>query len=155
MCSEYYVYGHRSGDLFVLKVMIYLLSLHEIMFYFIFVHNYILILDKAFNINHFVCLISYTFHCLLFLSPSLNSGGMRVKHDLIGCLYMFSVTWSIAIARLVFHRDVRCLLEVGISKVMFAQVGLLVHALSMLNFDGLYLNNLSIFLLINKYCTIR
>jgi len=45
MCSEYYVYGHRSGDLFVLKVMIYLLSLHEIMFYFLFVHNYILILD--------------------------------------------------------------------------------------------------------------
>jgi hypothetical protein len=26
---------------------------------------------------------------------------------------------------------------VGISKVMFAQVGLLVHALSILNFDGL------------------
>jgi hypothetical protein len=69
MCSEYYVYGHRSGDLFVLKVMIYLLSLHEIMFYFLFVHNYILILDKTFNIDHFVCLISYTFHCLLFLSP--------------------------------------------------------------------------------------
>jgi hypothetical protein len=33
--------------------------------------------------------------------------------------------------------DVQCLLEVGISKVMFAQVGLLVHALSILNFDGL------------------
>jgi hypothetical protein len=29
------------------------------------------------------------------------------------------------------------LFEVGISKVMFAQVGLLVHALSILNFDGL------------------
>ena len=29
--------------------------------------------------------------------------------------------------------------EVGISKVMFAQVGLLVHALSILNFDGLYI----------------
>ena len=40
---------------------------------------------------------------------------MRVKHDLIGCLYMFSVTWSIAIARLFFHRDARCLFEVGIS----------------------------------------
>ena len=37
-----------------------------------------------------------------------------------------------------FHRDVRCLFEVGISKVMFAQVGLLVHALSILNFGGLY-----------------
>jgi hypothetical protein len=36
-----------------------------------------------------------------------------------------------------FHRDVRCLFEVGISKVMLAQVGLLVHALSILNFDGL------------------
>ena len=33
---------------------------------------------------------------------------------------------------------VRCLFEVGISKVMFAQVGLLVHALSILNIDGLY-----------------
>jgi hypothetical protein len=73
MCSAYYVYGHRPGDLFVLKVMIYLLSLHEIMF-FIFVHNYILILDKAFNIDHFVCLISYTFHCLLFLSPFIELG---------------------------------------------------------------------------------
>jgi hypothetical protein len=30
------------------------------------------------------------------------------------------------------------LFEVGISKVMFAQVGLLVHALSILNIDGLY-----------------
>jgi hypothetical protein len=30
------------------------------------------------------------------------------------------------------------LFEVEISKVMFAQVGLLVHALSILNFDGLY-----------------
>jgi hypothetical protein len=28
-------------------------------------------------------------------------------------------------------------IEVGISKAMFAQVGLLVHALSILNFDGL------------------
>ena len=28
--------------------------------------------------------------------------------------------------------------EVGISKVKFAQVSLLVHALSILNFDGLY-----------------
>jgi hypothetical protein len=74
MCSEYYVYGHRSGDLFVLKVMIYLLSLHEIMFYFIFVHNYILILDKSFNIDHFVCLISYMFQCLLFLSPFIELG---------------------------------------------------------------------------------
>ena len=37
-----------------------------------------------------------------------------------------------------FHRDVRCLFEVGISMVMYAQVGLLVHALSILNFDGLY-----------------
>ena len=45
---------------------------------------------------------------------------------------------AIAISRLVFHRDVRCLLEVGISKVMYAQVGLLVPALSILNFDGLY-----------------
>jgi hypothetical protein len=35
-----------------------------------------------------------------------------------------------------FHRDVRCLFEVGISMVMYAQVGLLVHALSILNFDG-------------------
>ena len=42
-------------------------------------------------------------------------------------------------AKLVFHRDVRCLFEVGISKIMFAQVGLLVHALSTLNFDGLYI----------------
>jgi hypothetical protein len=74
MCTEYYVYGHRSGELFVLKVMIYLLSLHEIMFYFIFVHNYILILVKAFNIDHVVCLISYTFHCLLFLSPFIELG---------------------------------------------------------------------------------
>ena len=66
MCSdlsEYYVYGHRSGDLFVLKVMIYLLSLHEIMFYFIFVHNYIWILDKAFNID--LCLFNFV-HVLLF-----------------------------------------------------------------------------------------
>ena len=63
MCSEYYVYGHRSGDLFVLKVMIYLLSLHEIMFYFIFVHNYIWILDKAFNIDF--CLFNFV-HVLLF-----------------------------------------------------------------------------------------
>jgi hypothetical protein len=39
-----------------------------------------------------------------------------------------------------FHRDVRCLFEGGISKVMSAQVGLLVHALSILNFDGLYFN---------------
>jgi hypothetical protein len=38
----------------------------------------------------------------------------------------------------IFHRDVRCLFEVGISMVMYAQVGLLVHALSILNFDGLY-----------------
>jgi hypothetical protein len=38
------------------------------------VHNYILILDKAFNIDHFVCLISYTFHCLLFLSPFIELG---------------------------------------------------------------------------------
>ena len=30
----------------------------------------------------------------------------------------------------------------GISKVMFAHVGLLVHALSILNFDGLYCFNL-------------
>ena len=77
MCSdlsEYYLYGHRSGDLFVLKVMIYLLSLHELMFYFIFVHNYILILDKEFNIDHFVCLISYTFYCLLFRSPLFEHG---------------------------------------------------------------------------------
>jgi hypothetical protein len=84
-------------------VMIYLLSLHEIMFYFIFVHNYIWILDKAFNIDF--CLFNFV-HVLLFtisyLVHSLNSGGVRVKHVLIGCLYMFSVTWSIAIARLVF-----------------------------------------------------
>jgi hypothetical protein len=84
------------------------------MFYFIFIHNYIWILDKAFNID-FCLLISYTYY---FLVHSLNSGGVRVKHDLIGCLYMFSVTWSIAIARLVFHRDVRCLFEVGISMVI-------------------------------------
>jgi hypothetical protein len=44
-CAVNIVYGHLSGDLFVLNVMIYLLSLHEIMFYFLFVHNYILILD--------------------------------------------------------------------------------------------------------------
>jgi hypothetical protein len=31
------------------------------------------------------------------------------------------------------------LFEVGISMVMYAQVGLLVHALSLLNFDGLYI----------------
>jgi uncharacterized membrane protein YhaH (DUF805 family) len=60
-CARLHDLGNsQSGDLFVLKVMIYLLSLHEIMFYFIFVHNYILILDKAFNIDHFVCLISQT-----------------------------------------------------------------------------------------------
>ena len=67
MCSdlrEYYVYGHRSGDLFVLKVIIYLLSLHEIMFYFLFVHNYLLILEKAFNIRSF-CLFNFV-HVLLF-----------------------------------------------------------------------------------------
>ena len=44
------------------------------------------------------------------------------------------MTWSDCF----FHRDIRCLLEVGISKVMFAQVRLLVHALSILNFDDLY-----------------
>ena len=60
--------------LFVLKVMIYLLSLHEIMFYFLSVHNYILILDEAFNIDHFVCLLLYTFCCLLFLSPLIELG---------------------------------------------------------------------------------
>jgi hypothetical protein len=43
--------------------MIYLLSLHEIMFYFIFVHNYIWILDKAFNIDF--CLFNFV-HVLLF-----------------------------------------------------------------------------------------
>ena len=79
--------------------MIYLLSLYEIMFYFIFVHNYIWILDKAFNIDF--CLFNFVV-VYYFLVHSLNSGGVRVKHDLIGCLYMFSVTWSIAIARLVF-----------------------------------------------------
>jgi hypothetical protein len=47
-----------------LIVMFYLLSLHEIMFYFIFVHNYIWILDKAFNID-FCLLISYTYYCFL------------------------------------------------------------------------------------------
>jgi hypothetical protein len=78
--------------------MIYLLSLYEIMFYFIFVHNYIWILDKAFNIDF--CLFNFVV-VYYFLVHSLNSGGVRVKHDLIGCLYMFSVTWSIAIARLV------------------------------------------------------
>ena len=82
-----------------LIVMIYLLSLYEIMFYFIFVHNYIWILDKAFNIDF--CLFNFVV-VYYFLVHSLNSGGVRVKHDLIGCLYMFSVTWSIAIARLVF-----------------------------------------------------
>jgi hypothetical protein len=46
-----------------LIVMIYLLSLHEIMFYFIFVHNYIWILDKAFNIDF--CLFNFV-HVLLF-----------------------------------------------------------------------------------------
>jgi hypothetical protein len=40
------------------------------------------------------------FNVYYFLVHSLNSGGVRVKHDLIGCLYMFSVTSSIAIARL-------------------------------------------------------
>ena len=79
--------------------MFYLLSLHEIMFYFIFVHNYIWILDKAFNIDF--CLFNFVV-VYYFLVHSLNSGGVRVKHDLIGCLYRFSVTWSIAIARLVF-----------------------------------------------------
>jgi hypothetical protein len=82
-----------------LIVMIYLLSLYEIMFYFIFVNNYIWILDKAFNIDF--CLFNFVV-VYYFLVHSLNSGGVRVKHDLIGCLYMFSVTWSIAIARLVF-----------------------------------------------------
>jgi hypothetical protein len=43
--------------------MIYLLSLNEIMFYFIFVHNYIWILDKAFNIDF--CLFNFV-HVLLF-----------------------------------------------------------------------------------------
>ena len=31
-----------------------------------------------------------------------NIYSVRAKHDLIGCLYMFSVTGSIAIARFVF-----------------------------------------------------
>ena len=106
-----------------LIVMIYLLSLYEIMFYFIFVNNCIWILDKAFNIDF--CLFNFVV-VYYFLVHSLNSGGVRVKHDLIGCLYMFSVTWSIAIARLVFS-----------SWSCNAQVGLLVHALSILNFDGL------------------
>jgi hypothetical protein len=44
-------------------VMIYLLSLHKIMFYFIFVHNYIWILDKAFNIDF--CLLNFV-HVLLY-----------------------------------------------------------------------------------------
>ena len=79
------MYGHRPGERFVLKMMIYLLSLHEIMFYFIFVPNYILILDKAFNIDHFVCLRFIVYYFLVHL---LNSGGVRVKHDLIGYLYM-------------------------------------------------------------------
>jgi hypothetical protein len=70
--------------------MNYLLSLHEIMFYFIFVHNYIWILDKAFNIDF--CLFNFI-HVLLFtisyLVHSLNSGGVRVKHVLIGTFVTF------------------------------------------------------------------
>jgi hypothetical protein len=52
--SGHYIYSIKKQTSYVrrfLIVMIYLLFLHEIMFYFIFVHNYIWILDKAFNID--------------------------------------------------------------------------------------------------------
>jgi hypothetical protein len=44
---------------------------------------------------YLVCLpywIFVDFIVYYFLVHSLNSGGVRVRHDLIGCLYMFSVT---------------------------------------------------------------
>jgi hypothetical protein len=117
-----------------LIVMIYLLSLYEIMLYFIFVHNCIWILDKAFNIDF--CLFNFVV-VYYFLVHSLNSGAVRVKHDLIGCLYRFSVTSSIAIARLVFSswRTMFVLKWEFPWSYMYAQVGLLVHALSILNFN--------------------
>jgi hypothetical protein len=59
-----------------LIVMIYLLSLHAIMFYFIFVHNYIWILDKAFNIDF--CLLTFV-HVLLFTIFPLQTS--IVRHD--------------------------------------------------------------------------
>jgi hypothetical protein len=53
-----------------LIVMIYLLFLHEIMFYFIFVHNYIWILDKAFNIDF----------CLFELGRSVRQNSVWTMH---------------------------------------------------------------------------
>jgi hypothetical protein len=61
-----------------LIVMIYLLSLHEIMFYFIFVHNYIWLLDKAFNIDF--CLFNFV-HVLLFTITSNKHRTSRWKNQ--------------------------------------------------------------------------
>jgi hypothetical protein len=119
--------------------MIYLLSVHEIMFYFIFVYNYIWILDKAFNIDF--CLFNFV-HVLLF-TISLSTHWTR-EVCVLSMTWLDVCTCSVWRGQLLspdrfFHRDVRCLFEVGISMVMYAQVGLFVHALSILNFDGLYI----------------
>ena len=88
----------------------------------------------------FVCLISYAYYCLLFLSPLIELGRcacstwfdwmfVHVQCDVVNCyspIRFFIVTYYV------------CLKWEFPWSYMYAQVTLLVHALSILNFDGLY-----------------